>query len=183
MDAVRRMVNLWSDLPPDPDPPRRVYTVVEVPNGCINKYEFDCETGIFKLDRVLYSALHYPGDYGIIPRTWSIDEDPLDILVLTTKPTFPGCVMTVRPIGVLTTEDESGEDDKILGVLLGDPRFQEVKDVTSIAKHLKAEIADFFLTYKKLEPKKWVRVKGWKDAEAAERIILSAMELYKGKFE
>ncbi|RLI43209.1 inorganic pyrophosphatase, partial [Candidatus Bathyarchaeota archaeon] len=94
------MTNLWRDLPTGPDPPHKVYTIVEVPNGCSNKYEFDCETGIFKLDRVLYSALYYPGDYGIIPRTWSIDEDPLDILVLTTKPTFPGCVMIARPIGV-----------------------------------------------------------------------------------
>jgi len=147
------MTNLWRDLPTGPDPPRKVYTVVEVPNGCSNKYEFDCETGVFKLDRVLYSALYYPGDYGIIPRTWSIDEDPLDILVLTTKPTFPGCVMVVRPIGVLTTEDENGEDDKILGVPIGDPRFEEVKDVTNVARHLKAEIADFFLNYKKLNLK------------------------------
>jgi inorganic pyrophosphatase len=172
------MTNLWRDLPTGPDPPRMVYTVVEVPNGCSNKYEFDCETGIFKLDRVLYSALYYPGDYGIIPRTWSVDEDPLDILVLTTKPTFPGCVMTVRPIGALTTEDENGEDHKILGVPMGDPRFQEVMDIADVAKHLKAEIADFFLNYKKLEPRKWVKVKGWEDAKIAENIILLAIQRY-----
>lgn len=176
------MTNPWRDLPSGPDPPHIVYTVVEVPNGCSNKYEFDCEVGVFKLDRVLYSALYYPGDYGIIPRTWSIDDDPLDILVLTTKPTFTGCVMIVRPIGVLTTEDESGEDNKILGVPVGDPRFQEVTDVTDIAKHLKAEIADFFLNYKKLEPKKWVRVKGWRDAKAAENMVSLATQLYKEKF-
>ncbi len=177
------MINLWKDLQPGPNPPSRVYTIVEVPNGSSNKYELDCETGVFKLDRVLYSSLYYPGDYGIIPRTWSADGDPLDILVLTTKPTFPGCVMVVRPIGALTTEDESGEDDKILGVPVGDPRFQDVKDIKDVAKHLKAEIADFFLSYKKLEPKKWVKVKGWKDAKAAEDIILSAIQLYKEKFE
>lgn len=147
------------------------------------QYEFDCETGIFKLDRVLYSALYYPGDYGIIPRTWSIGDDPLDILVLTTKPTFPGCVMVVRPIGALTTEDESGEDGKILGAPIGDPRFQDVMNVTDVARHLKAEIADFFLNYKKLEPKKWVRVKEWKDAKVAEEIISLAIQRYKQKFE
>lgn len=87
------MTNLWRDLPSGPDPPNRIYTIVEVPNGCSNKYEFDPETGVFKLHRVLYSALYYPSDYGIVPRTWSPDEDPLDILVLTTKPTFPGCIM------------------------------------------------------------------------------------------
>lgn len=177
------MTNLWKELLPGPNPPSRVYTIVEVPKECSNKYEFDCETGVFKLDRVLYSALYYPGDYGIIPRTWSADGDPLDILVLTTKPTFTGCVMVAKPIGVLTTEDENGVDDKILGIPLGDPRFQEVKNVTDIAKHLKAEIADFFLSYKKLEPRKWVKVKEWKDAKAAENIILSAIQLYKDKFE
>jgi inorganic pyrophosphatase len=176
------VTNLWRELPPGPNPPSHVYTVVEVPNGCSNKYEFDWETGVFRLDRVLYSALYYPGDYGIIPRTWSIDEDPLDILVLTTKPTFPGCVMLTRPIGALTTEDENGEDDKILGVPMGDPRFQEVKDITHVARHLKAEIADFFLNYKKLEPRKWVKVRGWKGAEASETIILSAIQLYNEKF-
>ncbi len=77
------MTNLWKELPSGPNPPRRIYTIVEVPNGCSNKYEFDCGTGAFFLDRVLYSALYYPGDHGIIPRTWSIDEDPADILVLT----------------------------------------------------------------------------------------------------
>lgn len=177
------MANLWRDLPSGPNPPGRIYTIVEVPNGCSNKYEFDVETGAFKLDRVLYSALYYPGDYGIIPRTWSADEDPQDILVLTTKPTFPGCIMVVRPIGVLTTEDESGEDSKILGVPLGDPRFQEVTDIKDVAKHLKAEIEDFFLSYKRLEPKKWVKVKGWKDARTAEKMILLAIQLYKEKLD
>jgi inorganic pyrophosphatase len=176
------MPSLWKDLHPGPNPPSSVYTIVEVPSGSSNKYELDCETGVIKLDRVLYSSLYYPGDYGIIPRTWSADGDPLDILVLTTKPTFPGCVMVIRPIGALTTEDESGEDDKILGVPVGDPRFQDVKDIKDVAKHLKAEIVDFFLSYKKLEPKKWVKIKGWKDAKAAEDIILAAIQLYKGKF-
>ncbi|MEM3429661.1 MAG: inorganic diphosphatase [Candidatus Bathyarchaeia archaeon] len=176
------MGNLWRDLPSGPEPPHKVYAIIEVPNGCSNKYEFDCETGVFKLDRVLYSALYYPGDYGIIPRTWSVDGDPLDILVLTTKPTFTGCVMVARPIGVLTTEDENGEDNKILGVPVCDPRFEEVSEITNVARHLQVEIADFFLNYKRLEPNKWVKVKGWKDADSAERIILAAIENYYEKF-
>ncbi len=90
--------------------------------------------------------------------------------------------MVVRPVGVLITEDENGEDEKILGVPVGDPRFQEVADVADIAKHLKAEIADFFLSYKKLEPKKWVKVKEWKNARTAESIILSAIQLYEDRF-
>jgi inorganic pyrophosphatase len=179
---VKEMTNLWKELPPGPDPPKKIYTLVEVPKECSNKYEFDCKTGVLRLDRVLYSALYYPGDYGIIPQTWSLDNDPLDILVLTTRPTFPGCIMTARPIGALTTEDEGGEDDKILGVPLGDPRFEEVTDVKDIANHLKAEISDFFLSYKRLEPKKWVKVKSWKDAQAAEGIVASAIKLYRDTF-
>jgi inorganic pyrophosphatase len=111
-----------------------------------------------------------------------LDGEPLDILVLTTKPTFTGCVITARPIGVLTTEDENGQDDKILGVPVDDPRFDEIQDLNDIAKHLKTEIADFFVNYKRLEPKKWVKVKEWRDAKAAEKMILSASQLYKEEF-
>jgi len=155
---------------------------VEVPNGSTNKYKYDCKVGFFKLDRVLYSALYYVGDYGIIPRSWALDGEPLNILVLTSKPTFTGCVVAARPIGVLTTEDENGQDDKILAVPADDPRFEEVRDVDDIAKHLKAEIADFFVSYKKLEPKKWVKVKEWQNADAAEKIIMAAFQMYKEEF-
>jgi len=176
------MVNLWRDIPCGPDPPHKVYAIVEVPSGSTNKYKFDCEVGFFKLDRVLYSALYYLGDYGIIPRSWSLDGEPLDILVLTTKPTFTGCVITARPIGVLTTEDENGQDDKILGVPVNDPRFEEIQDINDVGKHLKTEIADFFVNYKRLEPKKWVKIKEWGDAKAAENLIFSAYQLYKEEF-
>jgi inorganic pyrophosphatase len=176
------LFNLWCDLPCGPDLPHEIYAIVEVPNGSSNKYKFDRENGFFRLDRVLYSALYYLGDYGIIPRSWSLDGEPLDILVLTTKPTFTGSVITARPVGVLTTEDEKGQDDKILGVPISDPRFEEIKNVDDIAKHLKTEIADFFVNYKRLEPKKWVKTKEWKGADAAEKTILSAFQLYKEEF-
>lgn len=102
--------------------------------------------------------------------------------MLTTKPTFTGCVITSRPVGVLTTEDENGQDDKILGVPVGDPRFEEIQDVNDIGKHLKTEIADFFVNYKRLEPKKWVKTKEWEGANAAEKTIVSAFQLYKEEF-
>jgi len=176
------LVNLWRDVPCGPNPPGEVYAIIEVPNGSTNKYKYDCKTGFFKLDRVLYSALYYLGDYGIIPRSWALDGEPLNILVLTTKPTFTGCIVATRPIGVLTTEDEGGEDDKILGVPLDDPRFEEVRNLDDISKHLKAEIAEFFVSYKKLEPKKWVKVKDWQDAKAAENIITTSFQLYREEF-
>ena len=176
------MANLWRDLSPGPDPPKRVFMIVEVPNGVSNKYEYDIDLGIFKLDRVLYSALYYPGDYGIIPQTWFEDEDPLDVLALTTKPTFTGCVMEVRPIGLLTMEDEKGEDDKIVAVPVRDPRFEEVTDCRTMAHHLRAEITDFFVNYKNLEPRKWVKVKGWKSSESAEELINTAIKMYKDRF-
>lgn len=176
------MANLWRDLPPGPEPPKRIYTIVEVPNGVSNKYEYDIELGVFRLDRVLYSALFFPGDYGIIPQTWFDDNDPLDILVLTTKPTFTGCILEARPIGVLTMEDEKGEDDKIIGVPVNDPRFDEVTDCSMMASHLRAEIADFFLNYKNLEPRKWVKVKQWKESAVAERIISDAIKGFQKRF-
>ncbi len=177
------MTNLWRDLPPGPNPPTEIYTIVEVPNGISNKYEYNIEIGAFVLDRVLYSALYYPGDYGIIPQTWYVDEDPLDVLVLTTKPTFTGCIMIVRPIGALTMEDEEGEDDKIIAVPNGDPRFKEITECHHLAAHLKAEITDFFMHYKSLEPSKWVKVKEWKDAKVARKIINLAIKIYKEKFD
>jgi inorganic pyrophosphatase len=172
------MTNLWRDLPPGPDPPKRVNVIVEVPKGETNKYEYDHQWGVFRLDRVLYGALYYPADYGIIPQTWYTDNDPLDIMVLTSKPTFTGCVMEARPIGVLTMEDEKGEDDKIIAVPLTDPRFEELTDCSLMAKHLRVEIADFFLNYKNLEPRKWVKVKEWKDSPIAEKIINMAIQMY-----
>ncbi|MFX1565294.1 MAG: inorganic diphosphatase, partial [Promethearchaeota archaeon] len=116
---------------------------------------------------------------GIIPQTWYDDNDPLDIMVLTSKATFTGCVLEARPIGVLTMEDEKGEDDKIIAVPVNDPRFYELTDCSMMAKHLRAEIADFFLNYKNLEPRKWVKVKEWKDSPPAEKIIMRAIEQYK----
>jgi inorganic pyrophosphatase len=142
-----------------------VDAVVEIPRGSRNKYEFDEQSGSIRLDRVLFSSAHYPGDYGFIEGTHCGDGDPLDVLILVEEPTFPGCRVRVRPIGVLFMED-GGEDEKILGVPEGDPRFAEVNDLVDLPQHWLAEIENFFATYKVLEGKE-VSTGEWKGAKEA----------------
>jgi inorganic pyrophosphatase len=117
-----------------------------------------------------------------MPQTWYVDNDPLDILILTYEPFEVGCIIKARPIGVLILEDEKGEDPKILSVPLNDPRFEEYKDINDVPQHLLKEIQEFFETYKRLEPKKWAKFKEWRNAEAAKKIINFALNLYKKKF-
>ena len=139
---------------------------VEIPAGSRNKYEYDKARHVFKLDRVLYSSVHYPGDYGFIPETLSLDGDPLDVLVIIEGPTFPGCVIETRPIGVLEMADEAGQDEKILGVPIGDPHFSHIHTLDDLGPHWLREIENFFATYKKLEDK-WTELSGWKDTAHA----------------
>jgi inorganic pyrophosphatase len=154
-----------------------IEVLVEIPRGSRNKYEFDKERGVFFLDRVLYSSVHYPTDYGYIPATLSEDGDALDALVVVQEPTFPGCHILARPIGVLDMRDEKGRDHKILAVPLGDPRFSRVSDLADLDPHWLLEIENFFQTYKALEDK-WTEVIGWENAAAAERVIIEAQQLY-----
>ncbi len=171
------MINLWKDLEPGPNPPDVVYAVIEIPRGSRNKYEYVEEEGYFKLDRVLYSPFHYPLDYGFIPRTLYDDGDPLDILVIMQDPTFPGCVIEARPIGLMRMLDKGEQDDKVLAVPTEDPRFRDVKDLDDVPKHLLDEIAHMFSEYKTLEGKE-TEVQGWEGADAAKEAIVHAMELY-----
>jgi inorganic pyrophosphatase len=164
-------------LPPGNDALEWINVVVEICEGSNNKYEYDKELGIFKLDRVLYSAVHYPLEYGFIPNTLGSDGDPLDAMVKTTSPTFPGCVIEARPIGVLYMVDQDEEDEKILCVPVDDPRFEGVSDVAGIKAHLLKEIEHFFQTYKQLE-KKAVKTMGWGGAEEARKIIRAAIDRY-----
>ncbi len=122
------MQNLWRELRPGPKVPELVYTIVEIPKGSRNKYEYNKENGVIVLDRVLYSSLHYPGDYGLIPHTFYDDGDPLDILVMTNEPTFPGCVIQARPIGIFRMLDRGVADDKVLAVPATDPLFSGYHD-------------------------------------------------------
>jgi inorganic pyrophosphatase len=143
---------------------------IEIPRGSRNKYEYDEERGRFRLDRVLYSSVHYPTDYGFIPDTLAPDGDHLDILVITYSPTFPGCLVEARPIGGLDMTDEKGGDFKVLAVPVGDPRFEGIHTLEGIEPHWLREIETFFATYKLLEPKQ-TEVRGWHTAAEAWAVI------------
>ena len=162
--------------------PDEVNAVIEIPRGQTNKYEYDKELQVFRLDRNLYSPVHYPGDYGFIPSTLSDDGDPLDVLVLVDAPSFTGCVMTVRPIGALMMLDQGSEDEKILAVGLHNPIYKEVRDYEELYPHLLREIEHFFSIYKELEAKT-TRIVGWKDAVRAREIISECQTRYAEKGE
>ena len=171
------MINYWRDLSPGSHPPEVLTAVIEIPFGSRNKYELDKHTGLMKLDRVLYSAVHYPGDYGFIPRTLHEDGDPLDVLVLVKEQTFPGCLIDVRPIGVLNMLDRGEPDDKILAVPMHDPYHHEFFDIADIPQHLLKEVEYFFATYKDLEGKR-VQIRGWQKSEVAMRIVNESIARY-----
>jgi len=155
-----------------------VLVMVEIPRGSRNKYEYDKELGRFVLDRMLFSAVHYPAEYGFIPDTLAEDGDALDALVLVGEATFPGCVIRARPIGVFEMWDEKGPDEKILAVPISDPQWNWVKDLSDVPPHLLREITHFFQVYKDLEDKK-TRVGGWKDREVAWQVIADAKDRYR----
>jgi len=136
--------------------------VVEIPKYSRNKYEYDKVLGMFRLDRPLYSPVHYPGDYGFVPNTLAGDGDPIDVLIVTDHPTFPGCVVRFRLIGALVMSDEKGEDVKLLGVVDNDPRYHEVETLDELPYHVRREIQYFFEIYKELEGKP-TAVQGWRD--------------------
>jgi len=156
-----------------------IEVVVEIPKGSRNKYEYDEQHGTFRLDRVLYSSVHYPTDYGFIPETLAEDGDHLDALVIVYEPTFPGCRMLVRPVGVLSMTDEAGADAKILAVLERDPRFEEITELANVPPHLLREIENFFATYKVLE-KKPTATLGWGDRVSALEAIAKAQRRWQG---
>ncbi len=150
--------------------------VVEVPRGSRNKYEMDDATKEIHLDRVLFASVHYPTDYGFVPGTKSGDGDPLDVLVIVEEPTFPGCRVTVRMIGLLCMEDEEGADEKLLAVPLADPRFEGIADIDDLQPHWLVEIENFFATYKSLERGKESRIGGWKHAADARALLRKSFE-------
>jgi inorganic pyrophosphatase len=150
---------------------------IEIPTGSQNKYEYDKEAGVFRLDRVLYSPMHYPTEYGYLDQTLALDGDPLDILVLTTFPTFPGCVIKTRVIGVLIMSDDKGQDEKLLGVPVDDPRFDHVKSLDDVAPHVLKEISHFFERYKDLE-NKVTKIEGWEGPEKAAALIDECIARY-----
>jgi len=148
--------------------------IVEIPKGSRNKYEIDHETGAVWLDRHLFTATTYPTDYGFIPETLGEDGDPLDVLVMLEEPTFPGCHINARAIGVFWMRDEAGPDAKILAVPAGDPRWDEIVSLDDVSAHLRAEISHFFEIYKALEPSKSTEVGDWAGLEDAVAEIMAA---------
>ena len=155
-----------------------VEVMIEIPKGSRNKYEYDKERKIIKFDRMLFSAMHYPSDYGYIPDTLAQDGDPLDALVLVWEPTFPGCLIDTKPVGLFKMWDEKGPDEKILCVPLFDPLWNHITSLADVPPHLLKEIEHFFKVYKELEEKK-VGVEGWEDREAAVRIIRESHERFR----
>ncbi len=152
--------------------------LIEIPKGSRNKYEYDFELKKVRYDRMIFSSMMYPADYGFIPNTLALDSDPLDVLVLVAEPTFPGIVMEVKPIGVFHMADEKGPDEKIICVPVSDPIWNRLNDLSDVNGHLLKEIEHFFKVYKDLEKKK-VDVGGWGDADEAKEIIKQCIERYK----
>jgi inorganic pyrophosphatase len=153
--------------------------MIEIPKGSRNKYEYDKEKRAFKFDRMLFSAVHYPSDYGFIPETLAEDGDALDVLVLVWEPTFPGCIIEARPVGVFRMRDEKGMDDKILCVPIQDPLWNYIENLSNVPPHLLKEIEHFFSIYKDLEGKR-TEIQGWEGQESATRIIQEAEQRYEG---
>ncbi|MBP9866259.1 MAG: inorganic diphosphatase [Candidatus Omnitrophica bacterium] len=155
-----------------------VDVMIEIPKGSRNKYEYDKTRKVFKFDRMLFSAVHYPSDYGFVWDTLAQDGDALDALVLVWEPTFPGCVIKARPVGLFKMWDEKGPDEKILCVPVGDPFWNHIHELTDVPPHLLKEIEHFFAIYKELEKKK-TGVEGWKDRKAALEIITESRERFR----
>ncbi|MBU1127401.1 inorganic diphosphatase, partial [Patescibacteria group bacterium] len=175
--------NLFHIVPKGDRFPSEVNCIVEIAKGGKNKYEYDHHAGFFKLDRVLYEAVYYPTEYGIIPQTWNTkDEDPLDVMVLSSFSTFPGCVISCKPIGMIKIDDTGEEDNKIIAVPADDPRFSDIKDLDDMPAHSKKEIENFWTNYSELQPDKKIIIKGWSEKKAALEEIRVAAENYKRKF-
>lgn len=151
--------------------------LIEIPKGSRNKYEYDKERKIIKFDRMLFSAVHYPSDYGFIIETLAEDTDPLDALVLVSEPTFPGCLIEAKPVGLFRMRDEKGPDEKILCVPMGDPHWNFIKELSDVPPHLLKEIEHFFRIYKELEKKK-TGVEGWEDRDSAIKAVHDSRKRY-----
>jgi len=171
-------LNVWKDIPPGQEPPQLLNAVIEVISGSRDKYEYNLEWEAFVLDRIIPSSVVFPVEYGFVPQTWFDDDDPLDIMVLSYEPLEVGCIVKVRVIGALIIEDEKGDDPKILSALVDDARFEGYHDISDVHKHRLREIQEFFETYKRLEPHKWVKFKAWKNVDEALKIVDYAIKRF-----
>ncbi len=171
----------WHDIETGDKSPEIVNVIIEIPKDSQIKYEVDKKTGLLRLDRFLYSAMHYPGDYGFVPKTLWYDEDPIDIIVLTSKPLNPMTLASVRILGALEMIDGEEKDDKIIGVYDCDPRFKEFENITDVPKHIISELKNFFERYKELQGGECKIIKIL-DKNTAKEYIELAQEMYKARF-
>lgn len=165
------------DIDPGPDCPEIVRVIIEIPKNSANKYEYDGELGVFRLDRALYSPMHYPGDYGFIPGTLAEDGDPLDVLTLVDEPSFTGCLIDVRPVGILRMVDQKENDQKVLAVPNGNPRFDSIHTMDQVFPHIRKEIEYFFSIYKELQGEQ-TSMKGWGGPAEARKAITASRQAY-----
>ena len=171
------MPPLLHEIDPGPECPEIVRMIVEIPKNSGNKYEYDRGLGVFRLDRTLYSPMHYPGDYGFIPGTLAEDGDPMDVLTLVDQPSFPGCLIEVRPVAVLNMVDSEIGDQKIIAVPTRNPRYDQIHTIDQIFTHVRREVEHFFSIYKELEGRV-TRMEGWGDPREARRVILDSRKKY-----
>ena len=176
------MSNIWHDINPRRISPEKFMAVIEIPKGVKNKYEMDKETGLLRLDRVLYTSTHYPANYGFIPRTYALDGDPLDVLVICHEEIVPLTLVETYPIGVLKMIDGGEEDEKIIAIPVNDPYLNNYKNITELPTQLLDEIMHFFEVYKQLE-KKQTSVDKMLGRDEAEAIVEKCINNYKEKFE
>jgi len=172
------MTHAWHDIPLGDRIEEHFVAIVEIPKGSKVKYELDKESGLLKVDRVLFSAVHYPANYGFLPRTYCDDGDPLDVLVLCQEPVAPLCIMRARAIGMFRMRDEKGGDDKIIAVHVDDPAYVDYTHIDQVPKHVLLELRRFFLDYKTLENKS-VEVDEFQGPDVANETIRAAIESYK----
>lgn len=175
------MSNIWHDINPKRISPDDFIAVIEIPSGVKNKYEMDKETGLLRLDRVLYTSTHYPANYGFIPRTYAADNDPLDVLVLCQESIVPMTLVRCYPIGVIKMIDDEQVDEKIIAIPFGDPSLTNYTDISQLPKHTFDEISHFFRVYKSLEGKETV-VNETLGAEDAKNIIRNCINSYKDNY-
>lgn len=174
-------MNPWHDLALGDQLPDLFPAVIEVPKGSKNKYELDKESGLIRVDRVLFSSIHYPANYGFIPRTYCDDNDPLDVLVLGQEPVVPLTIMMARPIGVMKMRDDGEADDKIIAVHANDPEYSHYRSINELPPHRVAELRNFFENYTVLEHKE-VLVDHFLDALDAKRVLQEAILHYQASF-
>lgn len=173
--------NLWHDVPLGNDAPQTFNVIIEIPRNSANKYEVDKETGLIKLDRVLYGSQYYPFDYGFAPQTYWHDNDPLDVMVLSSFPLQSGLLVEVRPVGVLPMTDSGDSDHKVIAVPTQDPRYDHIQNLQDVGAHRLHEIKNFFETYKVLQGKE-VICEEWQEKDAAQATVAESITLYNEKF-